>query len=89
MGKITDKNLTNRGGRPKGSKNKTTGLLKEAILQAAGDHGYDGKGMDGLKGYCQHLAAQEPKAFAQLLGKVMPLQVAGPDGGSLVVKIVA
>lgn len=67
-------------GRPKGSLNKTTSLLKEAILAGAEAVGDQGEG--GLEGYCTFLARDEPKAFAALLGKVLPMQIAGtdPDG---------
>lgn len=68
-------------GRPKGSVNKTTAILKEAILAAAASTGSDGNGKDGLMGYCGFLARSEPKSFAQLLGKVLPLQLTGEDGG--------
>lgn len=70
-------------GRPKGSVNKTTAMLKEAILGAATDTGSDGAGKDGLMGYCGFLAKTEPKAFAQLLGKVLPMQITGEDGGAI------
>jgi len=62
-------------GRPKGSVNKTTALLKEAIILAAEETGDAGVG--GITGYCKFLAREEPKAFAQLLGKVLPLQLEG------------
>lgn len=68
-------------GRPKGSSNKTTALLKEAILKAAEVTGEDGGGKNGLMGYCAFLAKKEPKAFSALLGKVLPLQLTGEDGG--------
>ena len=74
-------------GRPKGIPNKTTALLKEAIIKAAEAVGEDGKGRGALTGYCTFLARDEPKAFAQLLGKVVPMQVTGEDGGALVVEI--
>lgn len=74
-------------GRPKGSPNRTTALLKEAILKAAELVGEDGKGKGKLTGYCKFLAAAEPKAFAALLGKVLPMQIAGEDGGPVVVEI--
>lgn len=67
-------------GRVKGVPNKTTALLKEAIIKAAEATGSDGKGEGGLTGYCSFLAKDEPKAFAQLLGKVLPMQVTGEDG---------
>lgn len=72
-----------RGGRSKGTPNKTTALLKEAILGAATTAGSDGKGKGGLMGYCTFLAREEPKAFAQLLGKVLPMQITGEDGGPI------
>lgn len=64
-------------GRPKGSPNKTTALVKEAILKAAENVGNPATGKDGLIGYCEFLARDEPKAFAQLIGKVLPVQLAG------------
>lgn len=64
-------------GRAKGTPNKTTGLLKDAILLAAEETGSDGAGKGGLTGYCKFLATQEPKAFAALMGKVLPTQLEG------------
>jgi hypothetical protein len=79
-------------GRKKGTPNKATALLKDAILQAAHLSGRDQKGKDGLVGYCRRLADDEPKAFCGLLGKVLPTQVIGGDGGpvehSLVIQYV-
>lgn len=75
-------------GRPKGSQNKTTALLKDAILRAAELTGEDKEGKDGLIGYCKFLAKDEPKAFAQLIGKVLPMQVTGEDGGPVTINIV-
>lgn len=63
-------------GRPKGSVNKTTALLKDAILKAAEAAG----GPGGLVGYLERQAALNPGPFMSLLGKVLPLQIAGdPD----------
>lgn len=63
-------------GRPKGSKNKTTALLKDAILQAAQEAG----GADGMVGYLKEQAVVSPAAFMSLLGKVLPTQLTGdPD----------
>lgn len=74
----------NRGnagkGRPKGSRNKTTALLKDAILQAATQAG----GKDGLIGYLQLQAEANPGPFLSLLGKVLPMQVAGDPDAPLV-----
>lgn len=69
-------------GRAKGTPNKTTALLKEAIIKAADQVGADQCGKDGLTGYCKFLAKEEPKAFAQLLGKVLPMQVTGDRDGA-------
>lgn len=71
------------GGRKKGTPNKTTALLKEAILYAAEAEGRDGEGTDGLAGYCRFLAKDEPRSFAVLLGKVLPMQVTNEEGGPL------
>lgn len=60
-------------GRPKGVPNKTTTQLKEALLEAASKAG----GRAGLVGYLQTQAIKNPQSFLPLLGKVLPLQVAG------------
>lgn len=72
----------NRGkGRKKGVPNKTTALLKDAILQAATEAG----GKDGLAGYLQTQAIANPGPFMSLLGKVLPMQVKGEDGGPVAI----
>ena len=60
-------------GRPKGVPNKSTTLLKDAILQAAHEAGGD----EGLAGYLRQQALDNPNAYLSLLGKVLPLQVQG------------
>jgi hypothetical protein len=67
----------NRRGRKPGSRNKVTTALKEAILLAAANVGRDGKGRDGLVGYLEKLARTEPRSFASLLGRVVPLHIVG------------
>ena len=73
----------NRGnagkGRPKGATNKTTALLKDAILKAAENAG-NKIGSDGLVSYLEAQASEDPGPFMSLLGKVLPMQVTGPDG---------
>ncbi len=59
------------GGRSKGTPNKTTALLKDAIIKAAEQAG--GKG--GLVAYLKVQAKENPGPFIALLGKVLPLQV--------------
>lgn len=75
-------------GRVKGTPNKTTALLKDAIIRAAEASGEDKNGKHGLVGYCTFLAKEEPKAFAQLLGKVLPMQVVGEGDGPLKIEVV-
>src|SRR5215207_302772 len=68
-------------GRPPGSLNKTTALLKDAILAAA-ENADEG----GLVGYLEKQALSNPVAFLGLLGKVLPLQTTGEGGGPLEVR---
>lgn len=66
-------NRKKTGGRKKGTPNKHTALLKDAILAAGANAG---KG-EGLEGYLTSQAVLNPNAFLSLLGKVLPLQIAG------------
>lgn len=63
---------------------KTTALLKDAILQAAGEAGGEG----GLVGYLKLQAIENPGPFLSLLGKVLPMQVTGADDGPVRLTIV-
>lgn len=66
-------------GRAKGTPNKTTKLLKDAILKAAENAG-NKVGDNGLVSYLEQQAAENPGPFMSLLGKVLPMQIAGdPD----------
>jgi hypothetical protein len=56
-------------GRPKGSLNKTTAAIKDMVTQALDDAG----GVD----YLTAQAIDNPTAFLTLVGKVLPLQIAG------------
>ncbi len=62
------------GGRKRGVPNKTTALLKDAILEAARQAGDD---TDGLVAYLKKQADENPGPFLALLGKVLPLQPVG------------
>jgi hypothetical protein len=64
-----------RAGRKKGARNLVTRGLKDAIVAAAEAVGSDGKGKNGLQGYCEYLARKDQKTFGMLLRAVMPLQV--------------
>lgn len=63
----------NNKGRPKGSPNKVTAVLKDAILMAA-----EGSHEEGTIGYLKQQAVENPVAFMGLLGKVLPMTIAGP-----------
>ena len=66
-------------GRKKGVPNKTTALLKDAILKAAEAAGDDLPAGDekqkGLINYLRVQAKDNPGPFMALLGKVLPLQL--------------
>lgn len=69
-------------GRPKGMPNKTTALLKDAILKAATD-----AGNGDMAVYLAQQARDNPGPFMALLGKVLPMQVTGEGDGPLQVII--
>lgn len=63
-------------GRPKGSPNKTTAAVKDAIVEAFE--------LAGGVQYLLNVAQTDPKTFCGLIGKVIPLQV---DASGLVITI--
>lgn len=65
------------GGRTKGTPNKLTVKVKDAIAQAFDKVG----GVD----YLVKLAKDDPKTFCMLVGKIIPLEVTGADGGPIAV----
>lgn len=69
-------------GRKKGQVNKTTALLKDAILEAAVQAGKK----EGLVGYLTRQADDNPAAFLTLLGKVLPLTLQGDPEKPLVMQ---
>lgn len=68
---------TRLGGRPAGSPNKFTMVIKQAIEWAFNEA--------GGREYLLRVALTEPKAFIGLLTRVLPkdLQISGPDGAPL------
>lgn len=72
------------GGRQAGTPNKTTALLKDAILKAAEQAG----GAEGLVGYLEAQAKASPAAFMSLLGKVLPMQVVGDEDNPVTHKVI-
>jgi hypothetical protein len=71
----------NRGnagkGRPKGATNKVTGALKDMILGALNDA--------GGQAYLKKHSEKNPTAFLTLVGKVLPMTVAGDPDAPLVI----
>lgn len=68
------------GGRQKGTPNKITRDIREAVLQSF-----------EIVGGAQYLAEQaraNPVAYLSLVGKVLPLQVTGEGGGAVSIQIV-
>jgi hypothetical protein len=59
----------------KGSINKHTRILKDAIMLAAELEGEDGAGKGKLTGFMRKVARDDLRAFCMLLGRVIPLQV--------------
>lgn len=70
---------TSGQGRPKGAMNKHTASIKEMVLGALQDA--------GGREYLLRQANANPVAFMGLIGRVLPLQVTGENGGALVVDI--
>lgn len=66
-----------RGGRAKGTSNKLTSDVKAMILGA----------LDSVGGekYLATQAYANPPAFMTLVGKVLPLQVSGVNGGPIII----
>lgn len=73
--------VSNRGGarpgagRKKGVPNKLTGDVKAMILAALDEA--------GGKDYLVKQSADNPTAFMTLVGKVLPMQLTGADGGPI------
>lgn len=67
-------------GRPKGARNKMTPALKEMILAALNANG-------GQKWFEQQAIAN-PVAFMTLLGKVLPMQVAGSESQEIKISVI-
>ena len=74
----------NPAGKPKGTPNKITVALKEAILAAGEAAGGEG----GLTSYLTRLALENSSAYAGLLAKVLPTTLSTPDSdGGVGVKL--
>ena len=69
---MAGKGMPKSGGRQKGSKNKTTALIKDMIIQALDDAG-------GVE-YLRSVAEENPAIFCTLVGKVLPMNHTSEDG---------
>src|SRR6516225_6604759 len=71
----------NPAGKPKGTLNRITVALKDAILAAGEAAG----GEEGLTGYLTRLAVENSSAYAGLLAKILPqtLAASDSDGGKV------
>ena len=69
-----------RGGRRPGTPNKINRDLKEMILGALSDA--------GGREYLAARAFDAPAAFLTLVGKILPLQMAGDGGGPVTYEII-
>jgi hypothetical protein len=63
------------GGRVAGVPNKTTRALKDAVMNAFETVGGEA--------YLVTVAKTDPKTFCALLGRVLPMQVTGENGGPI------
>jgi hypothetical protein len=70
------------GDRPRGA--RITSPIMDAVLGAAEDLGFVGMdengdpiatGVDGMRGYMRWLGLREPKAYANLLGRILPMTI--------------
>src|SRR3954471_8879865 len=66
----------------KGAVARITRDLKQGIIEAAENIGSDGNGEGGLVGFLEDLGRHHKKAFAGLLGKVLPMQPSASTGVS-------
>jgi len=66
------------GGSRKGKPNKATAALKDMILQALDEEG-------GVK-YLRARAQDTPTAFLSLIGRILPMQVTGENGGPVAIR---
>ena len=62
-------------GRPKGSTNKEAALIRDMVASALSQSG----GVD----YLARVSESHPAAFLSLVGKVLPIQLTGGDGGDI------
>ena len=77
----TSRKRPKTGGRAAGTPNKLTADIKSMVLGALAEVG-------GVA-YLADTAATHPAAFLALVGRVLPLQIAGDANQLLIIKVVA
>lgn len=82
-GKLANGNPPNKGGRPKGSVNKTTAAAKDMIAGAAAELG----GQARLVAWAKEDPANERVFWGSVYPKLLPLQVAGDPNAPIVTTI--
>lgn len=55
----------------------TDAVFRETIIAAAVEVGFDGSGLDGLKGYLRKFASEDRKTYFGVLAKLIVPDVAG------------
>ena len=80
-GKPFEKGCKAGPGRPRGVPNKFTGDLKEAILA-----GVNGSNPLGVAGFVCDLSQNTPTSAAALLGRLIPVSMAGTPHATLTVR---
>jgi hypothetical protein len=68
------------GGRKAGTPNKIPTVIKEDILEAY-------RRLGGIT-YLVKIGKKSPAEFLKLLGRIIPTEVTGPDGGAIPVTII-
>ena len=68
------------GGRVKGTPNRVTRTVREALHMSFQEL--------GAERYLIHLANKQPKAYAALLAKTIPTEITGANGAPLQVRVV-
>jgi hypothetical protein len=54
----------------------TDALFRDTIIAAAVEVGFDGRGLDGLKGYLRKIASEDRKTYLGVLAKLIAPEIA-------------
>ena len=76
------------GGRKKGTPNRFTGALKDIILSALANAKQPGQTRAGSEEWMKQLAKKNPRAFASLLGKLLPTKIGNDDAEPFQVEMI-